>query len=96
MKVIALPVSITVTEFAPAADGASVKATASGRDAQTLQGKPIAPKPITVIFEFLDGKGAVVGNQEIQVPPLKAGESHPIEAKAQAAGISAWRYKQKS
>jgi tetratricopeptide (TPR) repeat protein len=96
MKVISLPVSITVTEFAPAADGASVNATASGRDAQTLQGKPIAPKPITVIFEFLDGKGAVVGNQEIQVPPLKAGESHPIEAKAQGAGISAWRYKQKS
>ena len=96
MKVISLPVSLSVTEFAPAADGASVKATASGRDAQTLQGKPIAPKPITVIFEFLDSKGAVVGNQEIQVPALKPGESHPIEAKAQGAGISAWRYKQKS
>lgn len=95
MKVISIPVSVTVTEFAPAADGASVKGTATGRDAQTSRGKPIVPKPITVIFEFLDSTGAVVGNQEIQVPALKAGESHPIEAKAQGAGISAWRYKQK-
>jgi tetratricopeptide (TPR) repeat protein len=95
MKVISMPVSVTVTEFAPAADGASVKGTATGREAQNARGKPVAPKPITVIFEFLDSTGAVVGNQEIQVPALKAGESHPIEAKAQGAGITAWRYKQK-
>jgi tetratricopeptide (TPR) repeat protein len=93
MQVIAMPVSIAVKEFAPAADGASVKGTATGRDAQNSRGKPIAPKPFTVIFEFLDSKGTVVGNQEVQVPALKTGETHPIEAKAQAAGISAWRYK---
>jgi tetratricopeptide (TPR) repeat protein len=93
MRVIAMPVSITVSEFAPAADGASVKGIATGRDAQNSRGKPIAPKPITVIFEFLDSKGTVVGNQEIQVPALKVGETHPVEAKAQGAGISAWRYK---
>jgi tetratricopeptide (TPR) repeat protein len=96
MQVIAMPVSVTVTEFAPAADGASVKGTATGREAQNSRGKPIVAKPITVIFEFLDSKGTVVGNQEVQVPALKVGETHPIEAKAQGAGISAWRYKQKS
>jgi hypothetical protein len=95
MQVISMPVSIAVTEFAPTADGASIKATATGRDAQTAQGKPVTPKPITVIFEFLDSKGAVVGNQEVQVPALKSGEAHPIEAKAQGAGMAAWRYKQK-
>ena len=93
MQVIAMPVSIAVKEFAPAADGASVKATATGRDAQNSRGKPIAAKPITVVFEFLDSKGTVVGNQEVEVPALKAGETHPIEAKAQGTGISAWRYK---
>jgi tetratricopeptide (TPR) repeat protein len=96
LQVIAMPVSITVTEFAPAAAGASVKGTATGREAQNSRGKPIVAKPIGVIFEFLDSKGTVVGNQEVQVPALKVGETHPIEAKAQGAGISAWRYKQKS
>jgi tetratricopeptide (TPR) repeat protein len=93
MQVIAMPVSIAVTEFAPTADAASVKGTATGRDAQNSRGKPIAPKPTTVIFEFLDTKGTVVANQEVQVPALKPGETHPIEAKAPGAGISAWRYK---
>ena len=95
MRLLAMPVSIAVIEFAPAADGASVKATATGREAQDSRGKPVAAKPFTVIFEFLDSKGTVVGNQEVQVPALKTGETHPIEAKAQGAGISAWRYKQK-
>ena len=31
--------------------------------------------------------------REVQVPALKAGETHPIEAKAQGTGIAAWRYK---
>ena len=95
MQLLAMPVSIVVIEFAPAADSAIVTATATAREAQDSRGKPIAAKPFTVIFEFLDNKGTVVGNQEVQVPALKTGETHPIEAKAQGAGISAWRYKQK-
>jgi hypothetical protein len=95
MQVISMPVSIAVTEFAPTSDGASVKGTATGREAQTAQGKPVAAKPLTLIFEFLDSKGGVVGNQEVQVPALKPNESQPIEAKAEGAGITAWRYKQK-
>ena len=50
---------------------------------------------MALVFEFLDAKGTAVGNQEVQVPALKAGESHPIEVKAQGPGIAAWRYKQK-
>jgi tetratricopeptide (TPR) repeat protein len=96
IKVLAIPVSVTVTEFSMAASGASIKGSAIGRDAQTSQGKPIQPVPVTVIFEFLDSTGAVVGNQEVQIPALKAGESHPIEANTQGTGISAWRYKRKS
>jgi tetratricopeptide (TPR) repeat protein len=95
MRVISLPVTVKVTQFAPTADGATINGTATGREAQTAQGKPIAPAPVTVIFEFLDNKGAVVANQEVPVPALKPGEAQPIEAKAQAAGIAAWRYKPK-
>jgi tetratricopeptide (TPR) repeat protein len=95
MKVISLPVTVRVTEFAPTAQGATVKGTATGREAQTAQGKPIAPKPVAVSFEFLDQKGSVVATQDLPIPALKAGESQPIEVKAQGAGIAAWRYKQK-
>ena len=95
LQAIAMPVTITVTEFAPAAGAASVKGTATGREAQNARGKPVAPTPRTVIFEFLDSKGVVVGNQEVQVPALKVGETHPIEAKAEGTGIAAWRYKLK-
>jgi hypothetical protein len=93
--VIAMPVSVAVTEFAPAANGAAVKGTATGREAQDAKGKPVVAKAITLVFEFLDKTGTVVGNQEVQLPALKAGESQPVEAKAQGTGITAWRYKQK-
>jgi tetratricopeptide (TPR) repeat protein len=95
MQVIAMPVSVAVTEFAPESNGATVKGTATGREAQDAKGKPVAAKPTTLIFEFLDKTGTVVANQEVQLPALKAGESQPIEAKAQGSGIAAWRYKQK-
>jgi tetratricopeptide (TPR) repeat protein len=95
IRVLAMPASITITAFAPTADGATITGKATGRDAQTATGKPVAAKPVTLVFEFLDAKGAVVGNQEVQVPALKAGESQPIQAKAQGAGITAWRYTRK-
>jgi tetratricopeptide (TPR) repeat protein len=93
MRALALPVTVAVKQFAPTADGASISGTATGREAQTPQGKPIPAAPITLVFEFLDSKGTVVANQEVQVPVLKPGETQPIEAKAQGAGIAAWRYK---
>lgn len=92
---IGMPTTVKVTQFAPTATGASVTGTATGREAQTAQGKPVAPKPYTIVFEFLDPKGAVVANQEVQVPALKSGESQPVEVKAEGSGIAAWRYKQK-
>jgi tetratricopeptide (TPR) repeat protein len=95
VRLIGMPTSIKVTQFAPTADSATITGTGTGREAQTAQGKPVAPKPYTLVFEFLDAKGTVVANQEVQVPALKAGESQPIEAKAPGSGIAAWRYKQK-
>jgi hypothetical protein len=90
-----MPTTVKVTQFAPTAEGATITGTATGREGQNAQGKPLVPKPLTLIFEFLDPKGAVLANQEVAVPALKAGESHPIEVKAQGTGIAAWKYKQK-
>lgn len=95
VQALGMAVTIGVTQFAPTAAGASITASATGQEAQTAQGKPVAAAPMTLVFEFLDDKGTAVANQEIQVPALKPGESHPIEAKAEGAGIVAWRYKKK-
>jgi tetratricopeptide (TPR) repeat protein len=95
IQVLSMPITVTVTQFAPTAAGASITGSATGREAQTAQGKPVVAAPITLVFEFLDTKGTVIGNQEVLVPALKVGESQPIEAKAQGAGIAAWRYKRK-
>jgi tetratricopeptide (TPR) repeat protein len=95
VQLLAMPTTVKVSQFAPTADGATITATATGREGETAQGKPLVGKPMVLIFEFLDPKGAVLANQEVQVPALKAGESHPIEVKAQAQGIAAWRYKKK-
>ncbi len=53
----------------------------------------MTPAAMTLIFEFLDGKGTVVANQEVQIPALKPGASQPIQVSAKGAGIMAWRYK---
>ena len=92
-RVLSMPVSVTVSQFAPTAEGATITGTATGREAQTASGKPVTPAAMTLIFEFLDVKGTVVASQEVQVPALKVGASQPIQASAKGAGIVAWRYK---
>jgi hypothetical protein len=95
MQVLSLPMTVAIKQFVPTATNATITGTATGREVQSAQGKPVAPAPVTLIFEFLDAKGAVVAPQEVQIPALKMGESQPIDAKAEAAGIVGWRYKRK-
>jgi hypothetical protein len=93
IQVLGMPITVSIAQFAPTASGASLTGTATGREAQTPQGKPVTAKPVTLIVEFIDNKGTVIGNQEVQIPALKPGQSQPIQAKAEGAGITAWRYK---
>jgi tetratricopeptide (TPR) repeat protein len=94
-QVLALPVDVKVNEFTPSANGAVLAATATGRDAQTPGGKPIAPAPVSLAFEFLNASGSIVATQEAQVPALKTGAAQDVKLSAQGAGITAWRYKRK-
>ena len=94
-KVLALPVDVRVTDFSPGASGATLLATATGRESQTPAGKPIPPAPVALAVEFLDAKGTVVGSQDVQVPALEPGKTQEIKAAAQGNGIVAWRYSQK-
>jgi tetratricopeptide (TPR) repeat protein len=94
-QVMALPVDVKVTAFTPSANGAAWTATATGRQAQTVAGKPIPPAALSLTVEFLDAKGAAVGSPDVQVPALKAGATQELTATGQGAGIASWRYKRK-
>ena len=88
-------ISVDNTAMQTTAEGATITATATGRDAMTLQGRPVPPAPVTLSFEFLDAQGNAVSTQEVTVPPLKAGETHAITVQGTGAGITAWRYSKK-
>lgn len=91
------PMLITIenTAMQTNAQGATLTATATGREAMTLQGKPVPPAPVALSVEFLDAQGNVVSAQEVSIPALKAGETHTITVQGTGAGIAAWRYHKK-
>jgi tetratricopeptide (TPR) repeat protein len=91
----ALPVSVSAVTAAPTAGGVGLTATVTGRDAKDAQAKPIAPVPVTLVFEFLNAQGAAVATQEVAVPALKAGDTFPVKIEVQGQGITDWRYHRK-
>lgn len=90
-----LPFGVSSVQVKPAEGGITLSATATGRKPTDAQGKPIAGKPVTLVFEFLNKDGAVVTTQEAAVPALAEGAKHEIALAAQGAGIVAWRYRSK-
>lgn len=75
--------------------GAKVIGTATGRAAKKIDTKPIAPHPVTLVFEFIDESMAVVATSERTVPALGVGETSVVEAEGLGSGIVGWRYKVK-
>lgn len=90
-----MPVSIDVQSLSATDQGAKWVANAVGRSAQSVSGRPVPPSPVAITVEFLNGEGAVVATQDVDVPAIPAGESRTIEASATGSGITAWRYKRK-
>ncbi len=88
----ALPFSLSIDQLVLQSGGATVTATATGRAAQTIDTKPIAPHPVTLVFEFLNREMAVVASSERTVPKLGVGETAVVEAEGLGAGIIGWRY----
>ena len=94
-KLVQMPVAVTVQTFTPKATGASLAGEATGRAATNIAGKALAPRPVTVSFEFLDGAGTVVATKEVTLPGLATGKTEPISLDVEGEGIAAFRYHQK-
>jgi tetratricopeptide (TPR) repeat protein len=90
----AMPVALEEVKVQLTGTGASVTATAKGRNA-TRNGAAIAPAPVTVVFEFLNASGSPVATTEVVIPVLMAGLPGPVSASATGQAIVDWRYRVK-
>lgn len=95
-KLIAMPVSVEIQRVSYTASEGRVAGLVTGRDAVKPDNSPIAPAPITIVFEFMDIQGSVAGSAEIQIPALKGSETHSISFVAPISqGVAGWRYRLK-
>lgn len=92
-RLLGLPTGVEVTSLVRRENGATLSATATGREAKTPAGAPIKPAATTLTFELLDRGGNVVATETVAVPALKAGAKHNITIPAKGTGIAAWRYR---
>ena len=90
-----LAFSLEIEQLILQSGGAKVIGTATGRAAKTIDTKPIAPHPVTLIFEFVNDKMEVVASSERTVPALSVGQTQVVEAEGLGAGIVGWRYRVK-
>ena len=81
-----LTVDVTVTSFIP--DTASIEV--AGVIAN-LKGS--ATPPMTLTFDFLDAKGAVVSTQATPIAPIAPQATYQFDVKGTGKGIVAWRYR---
>jgi tetratricopeptide (TPR) repeat protein len=91
-EVEAMAFNLDVQQLQLQSGGAKLVGTATGRAAKTIDTKPIAPHPVTLVFEFLDEKMGVVATSERTVKALGVGETAAVEAEGLGAGIVGWRY----
>ena len=95
-KLLGMTTQVSVDSFRPNKTGARLYGVATGNDAVNAAGKSIPPAPVTLVFEFLDAKGAVVTSQEVAIPALQPNTRQNIAAEGTGEGITAWRYHVKS
>jgi tetratricopeptide (TPR) repeat protein len=91
----ALPVNVEIEKLKVAGSDVSLTGKATGREARNSANKVIPPAPTTIVVEFLDEKGTVVGSQETTIPALQPGATQPIQVDGKVDGVKAWRYKVK-
>ncbi len=90
-----LTTNVTVTSFAPKKGSAKLIGTATGREALDVTGKVIPPAAATLVWEFLDASGTVVGTKEVTLPALQPSAKFDFTIDASGDGIVVWRYHRK-
>jgi hypothetical protein len=92
-SLVSLPINIEVTAFNMGVASSRFRATATGRTASDASGKPIKPVPVSIVIEFLNEGGNVLGSQSVDIPALEPGKTFEIRAEVKVGGVTGWRYK---
>jgi hypothetical protein len=71
---------------------AALTGTVTGRPAQTIQGKSLPMRRVSLVFEFLDERGKVVTTSPAEIAELEPGQTVELAVEVQGRGIVAWRY----
>jgi tetratricopeptide (TPR) repeat protein len=93
---VGMPIHIDITRVSYTSEEARVMGVATGREAVTPAGRAIPPAPMTLVFEFLDILGNVVGTAEVALPAVPPGQTHNVSLAAPVTQrVAGWRYKKK-
>jgi tetratricopeptide (TPR) repeat protein len=84
-----LPAEVNITELS-----LNEKNVAVGGMISNFHAKP--SRPLTITFEFLNDKGDVLATKDYPVPGLDGQSNHNFRVEVEAAGVAAYRYRQKS
>jgi tetratricopeptide (TPR) repeat protein len=66
---------------------------ATAANGYVVNGLPRGLEPITLLFEFLDGEGAVMFSTPVAIPALDPGARAPVAARVDRGGAVSWRYR---
>lgn len=91
---VGLPVAVEVSNVAYTSTEGRITGTVTGRAALTPAGQPIPAAPVSLVFEFVNGQGAVIGTQTVNVPALPEGQVHELSVSAPVTrDVAGWRYR---
>lgn len=94
-SILALPVQVEISGFGPGQSSARLTATATGRTVMDAALKEQPAMPVTIVVEFITVDGQVVAAQDVDIPALAPGATHPIRVDVQGENIAGWRYRRK-
>jgi hypothetical protein len=95
-EITAAPLTLDVVGFDIDADGAVLRATATGRQPQSIDGSNLEVTAVTITVEFMNEADEMVATQDVTLPVLAPDETEKVVIEGQGSGITWWSYHQAS
>ena len=87
-----MPINVDDVKMQNGSNGVTLSGSITGRAATGPGGAALPATALTLVFEFLDGSGAVVSTADVSVPALMPGALQSLSVEGTGVGIVSWRY----